>query len=359
MNTTTVTFPYTNDIQSLEELYSLAWYAYSKLEQEDLYPTSELVVTLEALLDKIFMYEDRLPYILYHRGAGIGILLSLYILLRLKRREYNTCKDIIGRIIDIIDGWSWYDHNAEVIYAASLLSTVALNIDKNGLLQLAEESYKKGCSRIKEFKALQEDVENILYSILVFIELGKYKNKLREFINVLTKDYLVGRVFQDVNTLALYCITLSRVYRHLSFNQRRKNVEVVRKYLRPAIKELRKIIKHEYLTELDKEELLRLDVKAKIELAKFEIKNVGKIIRHYTILEKQKRKYGYTILTLIVYLMLISYISVDPSTRLFSQLLVSVPVCEYVIEDLTGKRIVSKAISRLANLLLKILKSAG
>ena len=353
MGSTALVFPTTKEAQSLEELYGLAWYTYSKLERKDLHPASELVGSLEALIDEVLEYKNRLPYILYYRKAAVGILLSLYVLLKLKRVKYSTYKDLVHKVINIMDRWSWYDYHAEVIYAASLLSTVVPDIDKNKLLKLAEKSYRRGCLKVEEFKALQEDVENILYSILTFIKLKRYHNKLKIFIEILIKDYFVNRVFQDVNTLTLYCITFSRIYKHLNFIQRKQNVETVRRYLRPAFNELKKIAKHEYLTELNEEKLLRLDIKAKIELAKYEIGTIKRIVRRYTMFKRQRIKYELAILILIIYLTLTSYIIADYNMRIICQLPVSITVCEYVIEDLTGKRFISKAISRLVGFILK------
>ena len=288
------------------EIYGLAWKAFTRAERDELIPADESLTLLRSMLEDILRSGERLPYILYDRRAGTGVLLSAYVLSKLGSRP-RLPSSKLKRVVEIQREWDWYDFNGETLFALYLLSRNRPDIiNRRDILSILDAKYYETKEKIERFEALTEDISRAIFIILARI----YERRCeKNCIDFLLNSYLLSRVIQDLELLAIYCCTLARCIRRMKSSLKRERYRALLKGLSLVRRRLRSYLKMETIKKLYEENVIRKDLDAKIELAKHELKITIRQLRRYQRREREKRHTAYELVAIAMALLITIHIA--------------------------------------------------
>jgi hypothetical protein len=285
------------DVPRVEsDIYGLAWYTFSKIESKSGGSVSEALTDLNYLLGSLLEEDAGLAVVLYDKRMAIGMMLAYYILRKNGKLSKSRMDALFNGLLDIVGKcYSWYDYDGEVIFALHKLSEAFPEIEKKVHLQdLIKDSYSKYNQRLREYEARDSDIEGLLY--LLWIRAASKESKdlpSEDLQTLLDNKYMRERVARNPMLMVLYAIVLSELINRINFFKRGKMFDKIK----PILNETKTCL-DKTASILSQAELL--DIKGKLELAKYKLELTERALRTFSELKRQKRKdFAVSILSLI------------------------------------------------------------
>jgi len=270
----------------VSEIYGLAWDSFARVEMGELAPGDETLTSLRLILEDVLRSGNMLPYLLYDRRTGVGVLLSAYVLSKLGSKPSLPASDL-KKVIDIVKEWDWYSFDGEALFALYLLSRVRRDVVERGeILNKIDREYGKALAQPVWSEATAEDVSRAIFTVLAHV----YDKECEEStIKFLLDSGLFSSATRYLDLLAVYCFTLARCIRRMSARLRRKMFVELMRALRLASGALRNSLKLAGYQKLRARQVIRRDLEAKVELAKHELGNAIKQLQKLGREEREKR----------------------------------------------------------------------
>lgn len=318
-------------------LYEVAWRSFAKLRAGQMHVYSEETGFLEYLYNQVISSKEELPILLYNRNVGVGFLLASYVLEKLKRPPTKEIENI-DRIIKIIKKYSWYDYDGETLYALTLLSTAKCAALKNvDITALLKDQFDHYLRKLTRFNITARDLENLLFITLALINTGEYVERhWDQLLKVVTNEFIKDKAHDDLNVIGIYGTALSELVIKAKI---KRMVKLVRNHEFRLL--LKSTLKH--INDISKTGNLRLDISAKLELAKYSLEIANKKILKISRLRSLKLQYAIYAFAIALLMYLI------PSET--ARIAVVVLAASHIAEALFGKNIF---IGRVLKLFSKI-----